>query len=125
MYYLDYNQSMNSPEACRRRVLKYVIPVSALAILFNLPKFFEATVKYMPIHSNETHRLIREGVLHPQESDNGSFFIFNENYTGDPGNFSLDEVGIITDWSPGVSTYSAYVWYSVFLWIPPFSLRIS
>jgi hypothetical protein len=39
---------MNSPEACRRRFLKYVIPVFILAILFNLPKFLEATIVFDP-----------------------------------------------------------------------------
>ncbi len=44
----DYNQSMNSPEACRRRLLKYVIPVLILSILFNVPKFMEATIEMVP-----------------------------------------------------------------------------
>ncbi len=39
---------MNSPEAVRRRLLKYVIPVLILSILFNVPKFMEATIEMVP-----------------------------------------------------------------------------
>ena len=45
----DYNQSMNSPEACRKRVAKYVVPVFAAALVFNIPKFLEAYVHWEPI----------------------------------------------------------------------------
>lgn len=44
----DYNQSMNSPEACRRRLLKYVVPVFIFSILFNVPKFMEAELQWLP-----------------------------------------------------------------------------
>ena len=37
-------KSMNDVRASFRRVLKYVIPVIVFAILFNIPKFFEAEV---------------------------------------------------------------------------------
>ena len=40
----DYNQSLNSPGALRRRLLKYVIPVIAFSVAFNVPKFFEAKI---------------------------------------------------------------------------------
>ena len=40
----DYNQSLNSPGALRRRLLKYVIPVIAFSVAFNIPKFFEAQI---------------------------------------------------------------------------------
>ena len=48
-YPLDYNQAMNDSHAVRKRLLKYVGPVFALALLFNVPKFFEATVRWMPV----------------------------------------------------------------------------
>jgi hypothetical protein len=40
---IDYNQSMNDAGAIKRRLFKYLLPVLAASILFNLPKFFEAT----------------------------------------------------------------------------------
>ena len=40
----DYNQSMTSPGALRKRLLKYVIPVIAFSVAFNVPKFFEAKI---------------------------------------------------------------------------------
>ena len=40
----DYNQSLTSPGALRRRLLKYVIPVIAFSVAFNIPKFFEAQI---------------------------------------------------------------------------------
>jgi hypothetical protein len=40
---------MNSPEACRKRLLKYLIPVLILAILFNLPKFMEARIEFIEL----------------------------------------------------------------------------
>ncbi|QQP49032.1 Uncharacterized protein FKW44_009544 [Caligus rogercresseyi] len=43
-YPIDYSQAINSPEACKRRLLKYVIPVTLLSIVFNIPKIFEAEV---------------------------------------------------------------------------------
>ena len=45
-YPLDYNQAMNDSNAIRKRLVKYVAPVLALAILFNLAKFFEAEIEY-------------------------------------------------------------------------------
>lgn len=51
-YFSDYNQSINSPEACRSRLLKYLIPVLIISIGFNVPKFLEAKVAYS--HNNGT-----------------------------------------------------------------------
>ena len=45
-FFADYNQSINSPSALRYRLLKYLIPVIAISLLFNAPKFFEAQVEY-------------------------------------------------------------------------------
>ena len=44
-------QSMNDPRALRNRVLKYLIPVFIICIVFNITKFFEIDVKYIPINS--------------------------------------------------------------------------
>jgi hypothetical protein len=40
---LDYNQAMNDAGAIKRRLFKYLLPVLLASILFNFPKFFEAT----------------------------------------------------------------------------------
>lgn len=50
--FTDYNQSMNSPQAIRSRLLKYLIPVVMFSIAFNVPKFLEAKIEYHA--SNET-----------------------------------------------------------------------
>ena len=58
--YLDYNKAMNDVNAIRKRLLKYVGPCLLLAVLFNIPKFFEAKVVYKTenmqpsINSNQT-----------------------------------------------------------------------
>ena len=44
---IDYNQSMNDAGAIKRRLCKYLLPVLAASILFNLPKFFEAQIEYV------------------------------------------------------------------------------
>lgn len=38
-------QAINSPEACKRRLLKYVVPVVLISTFINIPKFFESEVK--------------------------------------------------------------------------------
>ena len=40
---------MNDSNAMRKRLLKYVGPVTLLAFAFNIVKFFEATVEYRPL----------------------------------------------------------------------------
>lgn len=42
----DYSQSMNSREAIRNRLIKYLIPVILLSVTFNIPKFMEAKLVY-------------------------------------------------------------------------------
>ena len=39
---------MNDTNAMRKRLLKYVGPVTLLSFAFNVVKFFEATVEYRP-----------------------------------------------------------------------------
>ncbi len=39
---------MNDQNASLRRVLKYVIPVLSFSVVFNIPKFFEAEIEYVP-----------------------------------------------------------------------------
>jgi len=45
-YPIDYSQAINSPEACKRRLLKYVIPVIFISTLLNIPKFLETDIEY-------------------------------------------------------------------------------
>ena len=40
-YPIDYNQAMNDVNSIRKRLLKYVGPCFVLALVFNVPKFFE------------------------------------------------------------------------------------
>ena len=42
----DYSQSMNSREAIRNRLIKYLVPVILLSLTFNIPKFMEAKLVY-------------------------------------------------------------------------------
>lgn len=44
---LDYKQAMNDADAIRRRLVKYLLPVVIASVLFNVPKFFEATFVYV------------------------------------------------------------------------------
>ena len=44
--HLDYNQSINSPEAVQMRLLKYLVPVVISSVAFNVPKFMEAEIEY-------------------------------------------------------------------------------
>merc|ERR1712223_1285310 len=54
-YPIDYSQAINSPEACKRRLLKYVIPVILLSTLLNIPKFLESEVHYDDYEILDTH----------------------------------------------------------------------
>nr|XP_040571530.1 FMRFamide receptor-like isoform X2 [Lepeophtheirus salmonis] len=59
-YPIDYSQAINSQEACKKRLLRYVIPVTLLSLIFNIPKIFEAEV-YDEINIaqyNETHEQV-------------------------------------------------------------------
>lgn len=40
-----FRQAINSPEACKKRLLKYVVPVVFISTIFNIPKFFESHVQ--------------------------------------------------------------------------------
>merc|ERR1719232_693026 len=44
-YPIDYSQAINSPEACKKRLFKYVVPVLSFSSAVNLPKFFESYVE--------------------------------------------------------------------------------
>ena len=41
---------MNDSRALKNRVLKYLIPVTIICIVFNITKFFEINVDYVPIN---------------------------------------------------------------------------
>lgn len=70
-YPIDYSQAINSPEACRRRLLKYVGPVVIVSILINIPKFLESEVNVDHI-VDDTHPSVIK-------FDNGSY-TFNNSY---------------------------------------------
>lgn len=52
-------QSMNDERASLIRVLKYVVPVFLFSVIFNLPKFFEASITY------EVDPVTNETYVHP------------------------------------------------------------
>ena len=54
----DYNQSMNSPEACRRRLMKYLFPVIVFSLIFNIPKFLEAKIVWSPSSTNVSETVL-------------------------------------------------------------------
>merc|ERR1719458_1043172 len=43
---------MNDSNAMRKRLVKYVGPVTLLAFAFNIVKFFEANVEYRPLRAS-------------------------------------------------------------------------
>ena len=45
-YPMNYNQALNDQRLMRKRVIKYLVPVSLLSFAFNIPKFFESKVDY-------------------------------------------------------------------------------
>ena len=52
----DYNQSINSPEAIRLRLVKYLLPVIVFSIFFNITKFMEAEACWgINYHLNSTY----------------------------------------------------------------------
>ena len=60
---------MNDEHATARRVLKYLIPVTVVSVVFNLPKFLEAEIEYVPN-------------IEPLLTDNGTVF-YNVSAAGD------------------------------------------
>ena len=71
---------MNDANAIRKRVAKYVLPVTALAFLFNFVKFFEADVSYYENWSNKTGKTLMMGgtylvCLWPGFNNNRQFFL--------------------------------------------------
>ena len=53
-YPINYNKSIASSSTSRRRMLKYLIPIIALSIFLNVPKFFEAKIIYKPTSYSHT-----------------------------------------------------------------------
>jgi len=50
-YPIDYSQAINSPEACKKRLFKYVIPVILASFVINAPRFFESEVVDEPLNA--------------------------------------------------------------------------
>ena len=44
-------QTLNDSRALKNRVLKYLIPVTIICIVFNITKFFEISVVYIPVNN--------------------------------------------------------------------------
>lgn len=89
----DYNQSMNSPEACRRRLMKYVFPVIFLSFLFNIPKFLEARIGYELTGPTNQSRVIE--VNHGMYNGSVAVFIDGSYYKLEHGqgvNHTVDQL---------------------------------
>lgn len=92
-YPIDYNQSMNSPEACRRRLMKYVFPVIFLSFLFNIPKFLEARIGYELTGPTNQSRVIE--VNHGMYNGSVAVFIDGSYYKLEHGqgvNHTVDQL---------------------------------
>jgi hypothetical protein len=48
-YPINYSRATNDAHALKRRVAKYLVPVTVVSVLFNITKFFEITYAYIPI----------------------------------------------------------------------------
>ena len=46
---INYSRATNDANALKRRILKYLVPVTVISILFNVTKFFEITYVYIPV----------------------------------------------------------------------------
>ena len=44
------------------RVAKYVVPVSLMSFIFNIPKFLEAKVDYFEVNKNITNATILDNI---------------------------------------------------------------
>ena len=58
MKHLSLWQAMNDSNAVRKRLVKYVGPVTLLAFAFNIVKFFEATVEYRPLRASSAAAVV-------------------------------------------------------------------
>lgn len=70
---------MNDSRALKIRVLKYLIPVTIICIVFNITKFFEITLAYIPIPKDSNETSIPSMIL-----------------AGDSANFTEDTVALST-----------------------------
>ena len=99
--FTDYNQSINSPEAVRGRLLKYLIPVIISSVAFNVPKFMEARVEYYSeINGTMTsfNSSIHDGVEYFTDI-NGTTTVFNSSIHDE------DEEYEFLEWTPQVIFY--------------------
>lgn len=48
-YPINYSRVTNDAHALKRRVAKYLVPVTVVSVLFNVTKFLEITYAYIPI----------------------------------------------------------------------------
>ena len=67
---IDYNQAMNDANAIRKRLLKYVGPCFVLALIFNIPKIFEAKVVYK---TDELYNTSSSKTLYHDQEESSQF----------------------------------------------------
>ncbi len=53
-YPINYSQAMNDSRALRKRMIKYLVPVTVFSIVWNVTKFFEIDIIQIPIVDEDT-----------------------------------------------------------------------
>ena len=61
-YPINYSQAMMEANALHKRVFKYVFSVTVLSVLFNVTKFFEATVAYQDVLGGADNKTVVDTV---------------------------------------------------------------
>ncbi len=74
---LNYSQGSNDGTALRNRMLKYLLPVTALSLLFNITKFFEATYKYEETETGDGVKAVPVITATPLRQDPRYSIFFN------------------------------------------------
>ena len=77
----DYNQSINSPEAIRLRLVKYLLPVIIFSIIFNITKFMEAQACWgINYHLNSTYLIKFTSTIGNGSDENLEHGSWNDTY---------------------------------------------
>lgn len=86
-------QAINSPEACRRRLFKYVVPVVLISTLVNLPKFFESRVETsrFPVLP-PGFRLDQDGILFLNDTQLNRSLHTEEEWVDLTGGFNVEDI---------------------------------
>ncbi|TRY76222.1 hypothetical protein TCAL_14732 [Tigriopus californicus] len=85
---LDYNQAMNDGSEIRKRLLKYFVPVVLLAVIINVPKFFETEAVFVPIdwtanrtNTDDTSQLLSSSMVNEDHHESSPLYEVRLNVT--------------------------------------------